>query len=58
MSKLGFDKEWNNLGYNLLRKPVGFKFIHDTIDKQKVDLDCEQSGHILSKKIITEEMEF
>ena len=49
MSNLGFEKAWNELGGNLIRTPVGDKFIHQEIDKQKADLGGEQSGHILSK---------
>ena len=49
MSNLGFEKAWNNLGGNLIRTPVGDKFIHEAINKQKADLGGEQSGHILSK---------
>ena len=49
MSNLGFEKAWNDLGGNLIRTPVGDKFIHEEIDKQKADLGGEQSGHILSK---------
>ena len=49
MSNLGFEKEWNELGGILIRTPVGDKFIHEEIDKQKADLGGEQSGHILSK---------
>ena len=49
MSNLGFEKEWNELGGILIRTPVGDKFIHEEIYKQKVDLGGEQSGHILSK---------
>ena len=49
MSNLGFEKEWNKLGGILIRTPVGDKFIHEEIDKQKADLGGEQSGHILSK---------
>jgi len=49
MSNLGFEKAWNDLGGILIRTPVGDKFIHEAIDKQKADLGGEQSGHILSK---------
>ena len=49
MSNLGFEKAWNELGGILIRTPVGDKFIHEEIDKQKADLGGEQSGHILSK---------
>ena len=49
MSNLGFEKAWNDLGGILIRTPVGDKFIHEEIDKQKADLGGEQSGHILSK---------
>ena len=49
MSNLGFEKEWNELGGILIRTPVGDKFIHEEIDKQKAYLGGEQSGHILSK---------
>ncbi len=49
MSNLGFEKAWNELGGNLIRTPVGDKFIHQEINKQKADLGGEQSGHILSK---------
>ena len=49
MSNLGFEKAWNELGGVLIRTPVGDKFIHEEIDKQKADLGGEQSGHILSK---------
>jgi len=49
MSNLGFEKSWNELGGILIRTPVGDKFIHEEIDKQKADLGGEQSGHILSK---------
>ena len=49
MSNLGFEKAWNKLGGILIRTPVGDKFIHEEIDKQKADLGGEQSGHILSK---------
>ena len=49
MSNLGFEQAWNELGGILIRTPVGDKFIHEEIDKQKADLGGEQSGHILSK---------
>ena len=49
MSNLGFEKAWNELGGILIRTPVGDKFIHKEIEKQKADLGGEQSGHILSK---------
>ena len=49
MSNLGFEKAWNELGGILIRTPVGDKFIHEEIEKQKADLGGEQSGHILSK---------
>ena len=49
MSNLGFEKAWNELGGILIRTPVGDKFIHEEINKQKADLGGEQSGHILSK---------
>ncbi len=49
MSNLGFEKAWNELGGILIRTPVGDKFIHEAIDKNKADLGGEQSGHILSK---------
>ncbi len=49
MSNLGFEKAWNEIGGILIRTPVGDKFIHAEIDKQKADLGGEQSGHILSK---------
>ena len=49
MSNLGFEKAWNKLGGILIRTPVGDKFIHEAIDKNKADLGGEQSGHILSK---------
>ena len=49
MSNLGFEKAWNDLGGILIRTPVGDKFIHEAINKQKADLGGEQSGHILSK---------
>ena len=49
MSNLGFEKEWNDLGGILIKTPVGDKFIHEEIKKQKADLGGEQSGHILSK---------
>ena len=49
MSNLGFEKAWNDLGGILIRTPVGDKFIHKEIEKQKADLGGEQSGHILSK---------
>ncbi len=49
MSNLGFEKAWNELGGILVRTPVGDKFIHEEIYKQKADLGGEQSGHILSK---------
>ena len=49
MSNLGFEKAWNELGGILIRTPVGDKFIHEAINKQKADLGGEQSGHILSK---------
>lgn len=49
MSNLGFERAWNELGGVLIRTPVGDKFIHEEIDKQKADLGGEQSGHILSK---------
>jgi len=49
MSNLGFEKAWNDIGGILIRTPVGDKFIHEAIDKQKADLGGEQSGHILSK---------
>ena len=49
MSNLGFEKSWKELGGILIRTPVGDKFIHEEIDKQKADLGGEQSGHILSK---------
>ncbi len=49
MSNLGFEKEWNEIGGILIRTPVGDKFIHEAINKQKADLGGEQSGHILSK---------
>ena len=49
MSNLGFEKAWNEIGGILIRTPVGDKFIHEEIDKQKADLGGEQSGHILSK---------
>ena len=49
MSNLGFEKAWNELGGILIRTPVGDKFIHKEIKKQKADLGGEQSGHILSK---------
>ena len=49
MSNLGFEKKWNELGGILIRTPVGDKFIHEAINKQKADLGGEQSGHILSK---------
>ncbi len=49
MSNLGFEKAWNDVGGILIRTPVGDKFIHEAINKQKADLGGEQSGHILSK---------
>ncbi len=49
MSNLGFEKAWHDLGGILIRTPVGDKFIHEEINKQKADLGGEQSGHILSK---------
>ena len=49
MSNLGFERAWNELGGILIRTPVGDKFIHAEIEKQKADLGGEQSGHILSK---------
>ncbi len=49
MSNLGFEKAWNELGGILVRTPVGDKFVHEEINKQKADLGGEQSGHILSK---------
>ena len=49
MSNLGFEKAWNELGGILIRTPVGDKFIHEEINKQKAELGGEQSGHILSK---------
>ena len=49
MSNLGFEKKWNELGGILIRTPVGDKFIHEEIKKQKAELGGEQSGHILSK---------
>ncbi len=49
MSNLGFEKAWNDLGGILIRTPVGDRFIHEAIYKQKADLGGEQSGHILSK---------
>ena len=49
MSNLGFEKAWNDLGGILIRTPVGDRFIHEAINKQKADLGGEQSGHILSK---------
>ncbi len=49
MSNLGFEKAWNELGGILIRTPVGDKFIHKEIERQKADLGGEQSGHILSK---------
>jgi len=49
MSNLGFEKSWHELGGNLIRTPVGDKFIYEEIYKQKADLGGEQSGHILSK---------
>jgi len=49
MSNLGFERAWNELGGILIRTPVGDKFIHEEISKQKADLGGEQSGHILSK---------
>ena len=49
MSNLGFEKAWNDLGGILIKTPVGDKFIHEEIKKQKADLGGEQSGHILSK---------
>jgi len=49
MSNLGFEKEWNEIGGILIRTPVGDKFIHEEINRQKADLGGEQSGHILSK---------
>ena len=49
MSNYGFEKAWNDLGGTLIRTPVGDKFIHEEIYKQKADLGGEQSGHILSK---------
>ena len=48
MSNLGFEKAWKELGGTLIRTPVGDRFIHEAIDKQKADLGGEQSGHILS----------
>jgi len=49
MSNLGFEKAWNEIGGILIRTPVGDKYIHREITKQKADLGGEQSGHILSK---------
>jgi len=48
MTNLGFEKAWKELGGNLIRTPVGDRFIHEAIYKQKADLGGEQSGHILS----------
>ena len=49
MANLGFERAWNQIGGKLIRTPVGDKFIHSEILKQKAHLGGEQSGHILSK---------
>lgn len=50
MSNLGLYKEFERLGINYAKTPVGDKYVYDYMQKNNCTLGGEQSGHIIFSK--------
>ena len=49
MSNLGFEKAWQGIGGQLIRTPVGDRYVWEEMLRSKAMLGGEQSGHILCR---------
>lgn len=52
MTNMGGEKSLKNIGIKLLRTKVGDKFVAEKLDKNKLSLGGEQSGHIIVKEYL------
>jgi len=53
MSNLGFERHLNSLGLDMVRTPVGDRYVVEHMVKHEFNVGGEQSGHIILKDYVT-----